>query len=171
MRVNMGRPGGHECLAKLVQGTVCKILDAHAVKPHRLRYYLERRDPEFEEKMAPVLCIYREVEILKEATTPSDAVAIISYDEKPGVQAIGSTAPHLPPNPGDGQFTETKVGGNRSKRMPQDMRSDVRSNPGFDADCEPIMAKLADRLCPRRSEYEFSAKAWKLAQDIAGGMR
>jgi len=95
-----GPAAGHKCLAKLVQGTVCKILDAHAVKPHRIRYYLERRDPEFEEKMAHVLCIYREVEILKEANAPSDAVAIISYDEKPGMQAIGSTAPDLPPKPG-----------------------------------------------------------------------
>ena len=30
----------------------------------------------------------------------SDAVAIVSYDEKPGVQAIGATAPDLPPKPG-----------------------------------------------------------------------
>jgi len=97
-----GPAAGHECLAKLVQGTVCKILDAHAVKPHKIRYYLERRDPEFEEKMAHVLCIYREVEILKEANAkePSDTVAIISYDEKPGMQAIGATAPDLPPQPG-----------------------------------------------------------------------
>jgi transposase len=97
-----GPSAGHECLAKLVQGTVCKILDAHAVKPHKIRYYLERRDPEFEEKMAHVLCIYREVEILKEANAkePSGAVAIISYDEKPGMQAIGATAPDLPPKPG-----------------------------------------------------------------------
>jgi transposase len=97
-----GPAAGHECLAKLVQGTVCKILDAHAVKPHRIRYYLERRDPEFEEKMAHVLCIYREVEILKEsnAKEPSGAVAIISYDEKPGMQAMGATAPDLPPKPG-----------------------------------------------------------------------
>jgi transposase len=95
-----GPTAGHECLARLVQGTVCKILDAHAVKPHRIRYYLERRDPEFEEKMAHVLCIYREVEILKEANAKEPSVAIISYDEKPGVQAIGSTAPDLPPNPG-----------------------------------------------------------------------
>jgi transposase len=97
-----GPAAGLKCLAKLVQGTVCKILDAHAVKPHKIRYYLERRDPEFEEKMAHVLCIYREVEILKEANTkrPNDAVALISYDEKPGMQAIGSTAPDLPPKPG-----------------------------------------------------------------------
>jgi hypothetical protein len=45
---------------------VCKI-DAHAIKPHKIRYYLERRDPEFEEKMAHVPCIYREIAILKEA--------------------------------------------------------------------------------------------------------
>jgi transposase len=83
-----------------VQGTVCKILDAHAIKPHKIRYYLERRDPEFEEKMTHVLCIYRKVAILKEANAPSDTVAIISYDEKPGMQAIGSTAPDLPPKPG-----------------------------------------------------------------------
>src|SRR5262249_23182443 len=30
---------------KLVQGTVCKILDEQEVKPHKVRYYLERRDP------------------------------------------------------------------------------------------------------------------------------
>ena len=95
-----GPAAGHKCLAKLVQGTVCKILDAHAIKPHKIRYYLERRDPEFEEKMTHVLCIYRKVAILKEANAPSDTVAIISYDEKPGMQAIGSTAPDLPPKPG-----------------------------------------------------------------------
>jgi transposase len=95
-----GPAAGHERLARLVQGTVCKILDAHAIKPHKIRYYLERRDPEFEEKMTHVLCIYRKVAILKEANAPSDTVAIISYDEKPGMQAIGSTAPDLPPKPG-----------------------------------------------------------------------
>jgi hypothetical protein len=97
-----GPAAGQECLAKLVQGTVCKILDVHATKPHKIRYYLERRDLEFEEKMAHVLCICREVEILKEgnAKEPSNAVAIISYDEKPSMQAIGSTAPDLPPKPG-----------------------------------------------------------------------
>src|SRR5436305_3925076 len=54
-----GPAEGHECLAKLAQGTVCKILDEDDIKPHRVRYYLERRDPEFAEKMAEVLCVYR----------------------------------------------------------------------------------------------------------------
>ena len=101
-----GPAEGHACLANLAQGTVCKILDQEAVKPHKVRYYLEQRDPDFAEKMAEVLCVYRQVKILKQAAAaskkkrPSDAVAIISYDEKPGIQAIATTAPDLPPEPG-----------------------------------------------------------------------
>jgi transposase len=100
-----GPEAGHDCLADLVQGTVCKILARQEVKPHKVRYYLERRDAEFEEKMAQVLCVYREVEVLKSAVTgkskkPHKAVAIVSYDEKPGLQAIATTAPDLPPQPG-----------------------------------------------------------------------
>src|SRR5215468_7968138 len=99
-----GPAEGHACLGKLVQGTVCKILNEEEVKPHKVRYYLERRDPEFKEKMAEVLCVYREVKIIKETAAaakqkPSDAVAIISYDEKPGIQAIATTAPDLSPEP------------------------------------------------------------------------
>jgi transposase len=99
-----GPAEGHDCLADLAQGTVCKILDEEEVKPHKVRYYLERRDPEFAEKMAEVLCVYRKVKLLKKAAAaarkPSDAVAVISYDEKPGIQAIATTAPDLPPEPG-----------------------------------------------------------------------
>jgi transposase len=100
-----GPAEGHACLANLAQGTVCKILAQEDVKPHKVRYYLERRDPDFAEKMAEVLCVYREVKLLKKAATasrkkPSDAVAVISYDEKPGIQAIATTAPDLPPAPG-----------------------------------------------------------------------
>lgn len=99
-----GPAEGHACLGKLVQGTVCKILNEQEVKPHKVRYYLERRDPEFKGKMAEVLCVYREVKIIKETAAASkkkpSAVAIISYDEKPGIQAIATTAPDLPPEPG-----------------------------------------------------------------------
>jgi len=99
-----GPAAGHACLVSLVQGTVCKILNSHEVKPHKVRYYLERRDSEFEDKMAEVLCVYREVAILKKAAAatkkPTEAVAVVSYDEKPGIQAIATTAPDLPPKPG-----------------------------------------------------------------------
>ena len=97
-----GPAEGHACLAKLAQGTLCKILNEQEIKPHKVRYYLERRDPEFKQKMAEVLCVYREVKLIRETAAaakqkPSDAVAIVSYDEKPGIQAIATTAPDLPP--------------------------------------------------------------------------
>jgi len=99
-----GPAEGHACLAELAQGTVCKILDQDEIKPHKVRYYLEQRDPDFAEKMAEVLCVYRQVQILKQAAAApnhsGEAVAIISYDEKPGIQAIATTAPDLPPEPG-----------------------------------------------------------------------
>jgi transposase len=99
-----GPAAGHDCLAKLAQGTVCKILNRQAVKAHKVRYYLERRDAEFEEKMAQVLCVYREVALLKQAAAKAKdqgkPVVVVSYDEKPGIQAIANTAPDLPPKPG-----------------------------------------------------------------------
>jgi transposase len=79
-----GPAAGHGCLAKLAQGTVCKILSRQAIKAHKVRYYLERRDAEF-------------VAADKEHGKP---VAIVSYDEKPGIQAIATTSPDLPPKPG-----------------------------------------------------------------------
>jgi transposase len=99
-----GPPAGHPSLAKLAQGTVCKILAEHDVKPHKVRYYLENRDPEFEPKMAEILCVYRQVAMLRdEAAKGQDSgggLVIVSYDEKPGIQAIGTTAPDRPPLPG-----------------------------------------------------------------------
>src|SRR5438105_5751035 len=99
-----GPGAGHKCLANLVQGTVCKILGKEEIKPHKVRYYLENRDAAFEQKMAEVLCVYREVDVLKKAPARSKKrgkpVAIVSCDEKPGIQAIATTAPDLPPEPG-----------------------------------------------------------------------
>src|SRR6201982_601992 len=43
-----GPAEGHTCLAKLAQGTLCNILNGQEIKPHKVRYYLERRDPQFQ---------------------------------------------------------------------------------------------------------------------------
>jgi len=92
---------GHPSLRRLSRGTVSKILTKSEVRPHKIRYYLERRDPEFEAKMAQVLCVYREVEIFRQTRDAvSPLVAVLSYDEKPGIQAIANTACDLPPVPG-----------------------------------------------------------------------
>src|SRR4030088_2493931 len=49
-----GRTAGHECLAKLVQGTVCKILGNEETKPLKVRDHLERDNAEFEQKVEEV---------------------------------------------------------------------------------------------------------------------
>ena len=54
------------------------------IKPRKVRYYLERRDPQFKQKMAEVLCVYREVKLIEGRLPPqnksqSEAVAIVSY--------------------------------------------------------------------------------------------
>ncbi len=80
-----GPTAGHACLANLVQGTVCKILGQEEIKPHKVRYYLENRDAEFEQKMAQVLCVYREVQVLKKASAKGKRrgkpMTIVSCDE------------------------------------------------------------------------------------------
>src|SRR2546430_2967666 len=99
-----GPAAGHECLSHLGQGQGGKILGQEEIKPHKVRYYLERRDAEFEQKMAEVLCVYRQVQVLKRTAArskkPGKSVAIVSYDEKPGIQAVATTALDLPPEPG-----------------------------------------------------------------------
>ena len=69
-----GPAAGHQCLARLAQGTVCKLLGQEEIKPHKVRYYLERRDAEFVPKMAEVLCVYREVQVLKKAAAKAEKI-------------------------------------------------------------------------------------------------
>jgi hypothetical protein len=64
-------------MASIVQGTVCKILARRDFKPHKVRYYLERRDEDFEAKMADVPRVYREVAILRDSDAAETSVAII----------------------------------------------------------------------------------------------
>jgi transposase len=92
---------GHPSLAGLSRSKLHRILTQGEIQPHKIRYYVERRDPEFERKMVEVLHVYKEVEIvnagLVEGTLKEPSVVTISYDEKPGIQALASTAPDRPP--------------------------------------------------------------------------
>jgi transposase len=91
---------GHASLQQLSRGTVSKILRANQIQPHKIRYYLEPRDPQFEAKMTQVLHVYKKVELWRKSSAPAELVAVLSDDEKPGIQAIENTAPDLAPRPG-----------------------------------------------------------------------
>jgi len=95
---------GFPRLAHAGKSTVWRILDANEIKPHKIRYYLEKRDPDFDRKMQEVLLVYRDVSIYAEGAVHDgrpQPIYTVSVDEKPGVQAIGLTAPDLPPVPGE----------------------------------------------------------------------
>lgn len=87
---------GYPSLATIVPSTVNNILNDASIKPHKIRYYLEKRDPDFDAKMNDVLIVYQQVELQIVSDTASDTI-MISYDEKPGIQAIGNVAADLLP--------------------------------------------------------------------------
>lgn len=94
---------GYPSLCHLSRGTVSKILTRSEVKPHKIQYYLERRDLEFDLKMVQVLLTYKEVEMIRTSdpkVKEAPYVAVLSYDERPGIQAIQNVVPDLPPVPG-----------------------------------------------------------------------
>ena len=94
---------GFTRLSTLTKTSIKKILDSADIKPFRIRYYCERRDPDFESKMHDVLFVYKQIEMLfdenGELYIPAGEQDIhtISYDEKPGIQAISVTSPDLRP--------------------------------------------------------------------------
>ncbi len=102
--VEKGYPGLKNAGKSLVHG----ILDKAGLKPHKVTYYLEKRDERFEEKMAQVLAVYKEIQLTNmEELQDSKSVeqekrkhTTVSYDEKPGIQAIKNIAAQLLPVPG-----------------------------------------------------------------------
>lgn len=52
-----------DSLGKASKSTIWTILEEGEIKPHRIRYYLEKKDPDFEAKAQEVLLLYKRVEI------------------------------------------------------------------------------------------------------------
>lgn len=97
---------GHPNLTRAAKSTVQKILAQEKLQPHKIKYYLEKRDPDFEAKMQEVLIVYQEVQVQNRvaelasasgAGVVAPAIITVSVDEKPGVQALAHTAPDLAP--------------------------------------------------------------------------
>ena len=98
---------GYIRLASISRSSIKLILDQAAIQPHKIRYYCEKRDSEFEQKMHKVLVVYKQVEMQFDELgqiIPLDGTKVnaISYDEKPGVQAIATTSPDRMPNEANG---------------------------------------------------------------------
>jgi transposase len=93
---------GHPSAARMAKGTVSRLLSSHDLRPHKVTYYVERRDPDFDAKRVQVLAVYQQVEWkIEDERFQMTCDVVVSYDEKPGIQAIGTTSPDLPPVPGE----------------------------------------------------------------------
>ncbi|WKZ14394.1 MAG: IS630 family transposase [Candidatus Jettenia caeni] len=92
---------GHPSLSRAGKATVNRILKNQTLQPHKVKYYLEKRDPAFESKMKEVLLVYQEVSLQKDSPNMDDKKQLytVCVDEKPGVQALANVAPDLPPQP------------------------------------------------------------------------
>lgn len=92
-------------LSTIHKSTVHTILDAAEIKPFRIKYYCENRDPQFDEKMHNVLLVYKQLSFQFDEDgnfipweEDEEIVHILSYDEKPGIQAIATTSEDLLPD-------------------------------------------------------------------------
>ncbi len=99
---------GYTRLSTVNKSTVHKILDDAEIKPFRINYYCEQRDPDFDRKMHNVLLVYKQLSMQFDKNgqlvpfEDDEAVHVLSYDEKPGVQAISTTSDDLLPNGSNG---------------------------------------------------------------------
>ncbi|NVP23064.1 IS630 family transposase [Treponema phagedenis] len=92
---------GYLRLATIHKTTVFKILTEADIKPYKIEYYCENRDPDFDRKMHNVLLVYKQLELYFEENKPLQTeegknIHVVSYDEKPGIQAIATTSDDLP---------------------------------------------------------------------------
>jgi len=96
---------GHIRLSTVSQSKVRTILEEADIKPNKITYYCENRDPDFDQKMHNVLLVYKQLSLQFDETgqlLPLDedgqVVHVLSYDEKPGIQATANTSEDLLPS-------------------------------------------------------------------------
>lgn len=95
---------GYTRLSTIHKSTVYAILDAAEIKPFRIKYYCENRDPEFDDKMHNVLLVYKQLSMQFDEDgklfpwDDGEVIHVLSYDEKPGIQAIATTSKDLLPD-------------------------------------------------------------------------
>lgn len=96
---------GHVRLSTISQSKVRTILEEADIKPNKITYYCENRDPDFDQKMHNVLLVYKQLSLQFDEEgnyigigEDGENVHVISYDEKPGIQAIATTSDDLLPD-------------------------------------------------------------------------
>ncbi len=99
---------GYPRLKTVTKPWLQKYLKKMDIKPFKIKYYLERKDPDFENKMHDVLLVYKQVEMQLDddgniiIPDSGHLTHTVSYDEKPGIQAIANKYPDHNPTEENG---------------------------------------------------------------------
>lgn len=94
---------GYVRLSTIHKSTVNTILNKANIKLHKITYYCENRDPDFDVKMHNVLLVYKQLQLQFDEdgmliTSEDNPLPVLSYNEKPGIQAIARTSDDLMPD-------------------------------------------------------------------------
>jgi transposase len=73
------------------RSSISRFLRSMALKPHRIRYWLNPGDPDFDAKAAKICKLY---------VSPPAGTTVLCVDEKPGVQALKRATPARALRPG-----------------------------------------------------------------------
>ena len=153
----------HPSLIELSRSKLHRILTQAEVKPHKLRYYVERRDPEFPRKMVEVLHVYKDVEIvnagLLEGTIREPTPVTISYDEKPRIQALATTAPDRPPAP------------NQNSSYLRDFEYKRMGTVSLLAGLDPHTGRVTEIVRDRHASADFIVLLGKLDEEYPAQVR
>ena len=105
---NNAEKAGYPRLKTITKPMVQKILKRSDIKPFKIKYYCEKRDPDFEAKKHDVLLVYKQVSMQFDEDGNiiipeyGPMVHTVSCDEKPGIQAIATTGDDLRPTTENG---------------------------------------------------------------------
>ncbi len=94
---------GYPRLSTMTKPMLQKILCRSEVKPFKIKYYCEKRDPDLGQKMHDVLLVYKQVSMQFDENgnilIPEGGLMVhtVSCDEKPGIQAVATTGEDLRP--------------------------------------------------------------------------
>jgi len=89
------------------KSAVGRVLHDADIQPHKIKYYCEKRDTNFEKKMNDILIVYKEIQLQLDNNgnilgADENTTTTLSYDEKPGIQASANTSEDLHPLPTGG---------------------------------------------------------------------
>jgi len=106
--INNNVVDSHNEPVRVSRSAVGRVLHDADIKPYKIKYYCEKRDPDFEKKMNDILIVYKQVQLQLDNNgnilgADENTTVTLSYDEKPGIQAIANTSADRMPLPTGGK--------------------------------------------------------------------